>query len=101
MTPFRQNLFAYHEARNDIVGTMTPDYYQVEKTTIIPRSFTGRLTFYSPDEQRVDSNLYYRQYIEGQLAAALGDRIREELVFWQRSGQKRSIQWLTTREAGR
>lgn len=81
MTPFRQKLVAYHEAGHAIVGALTPDYDQVAKITIIPRGGAGGLTFFAPDEQRVDSGLYSRQFLEGQLAVALGGRIAEEIVF--------------------
>ncbi|CAN8070896.1 unnamed protein product [Agarophyton chilense] len=81
MTPQRQKLVAYHEAGHAIVGALTPDYDQVAKISIIPRGGAGGLTFFAPNEQRVDSGLYSRQFLEGQLAVALGGRIAEELVF--------------------
>ena len=81
MTPERQRLVAYHEAGHAIVGALTPDYDQVAKITIIPRGGAGGLTFFAPNEQRVDSGLYSRQFLEGQLAVALGGRIAEEIVF--------------------
>lgn len=81
MTPKRQELVAYHEAGHAIVGALTPDYDQVAKISIIPRGGAGGLTFFAPNEQRVDSGLYSRQFLEGQLAVALGGRIAEEIVF--------------------
>ncbi|PXF42518.1 ATP-dependent zinc metalloprotease FtsH 3 [Gracilariopsis chorda] len=81
MTPERQKLVAYHEAGHAVVGALTPDYDQVAKISIIPRGGAGGLTFFAPNEQRVDSGLYSRQFLEGQLAVALGGRIAEELVF--------------------
>jgi cell division protease FtsH len=41
----------------------------------------GGLTFFAPSEDRVDSGLYSRQFLEGQLAVALGGRLAEEIVF--------------------
>lgn len=81
MTMERKSLVAYHEAGHAIVGALTPDYDQVAKITIIPRGGAGGLTFFAPNEQRVDSGLYSRQFLEGQLAVALGGRIAEEIVF--------------------
>lgn len=81
MTPSRQKLVAYHEAGHAIVGALTPDYDQVAKISIIPRGGAGGLTFFAPNEQRVDSGLYSRQFLEGQLAVALGGRIAEEIIF--------------------
>ncbi len=81
MTEARKTLVAYHEAGHAVVGALTPDYDQVAKITIIPRGGAGGLTFFAPNEQRVDSGLYSRQFLEGQLAVALGGRIAEEIVF--------------------
>lgn len=81
MTFDRQKLVAYHEAGHAIVGALTPDYDQVAKISIIPRGGAGGLTFFAPNEQRVDSGLYSRQFLEGQLAVALGGRIAEEIIF--------------------
>lgn len=81
MSEERKSLVAYHEAGHAIVGALTPDYDQVAKITIIPRGGAGGLTFFAPNEQRVDSGLYSRQFLEGQLAVALGGRIAEEIIF--------------------
>merc|ERR1712154_393214 len=54
----------------------------VQKITIIPRSNgAGGLTFFSPQESRLESGMYSKQYLESQLAVALGGRLAEELVF--------------------
>ncbi|EKX47076.1 hypothetical protein GUITHDRAFT_86435 [Guillardia theta CCMP2712] len=77
----KKELVAYHEAGHAIVGALTPDYDQVAKITITPRGGAGGLTFFAPNEDRVDSGLYSRQFLESQMAVALGGRIAEEIVF--------------------
>lgn len=79
----RQNeLVAYHEAGHAIVGALIPDYDQVQKISIIPRSNgAGGLTFFAPQEARLEAGLYSRQYLESQLAVALGGRLAEEIIF--------------------
>jgi len=79
----RQNeLVAYHEAGHAICGALIPDYDQVQKISIIPRSNgAGGLTFFSPQESRLESGMYSKQYLESQLAVALGGRLAEELVY--------------------
>uniref|UniRef100_A0A6S9BBK1 AAA+ ATPase domain-containing protein n=1 Tax=Ditylum brightwellii TaxID=49249 RepID=A0A6S9BBK1_9STRA len=79
----RQNeLVAYHEAGHAIVGALIPDYDQVQKISIVPRSNgAGGLTFFAPQESRLESGLYSKQYLESQLAVALGGRLAEELIF--------------------
>jgi len=79
----KQNeLVAYHEPGHAICGALIPDYDQVQKISIIPRSNgAGGLTFFSPQEQRLESGMYSKQYLESQLAVALGGRLAEELIF--------------------
>lgn len=78
----RQELVAYHEAGHALVGALMPDYDQVQKITIIPRSNgAGGLTFFAPSEERLEGGLYSRQYLEAQLAVALGGRLAEELLY--------------------
>ena len=78
----QKELVAYHEAGHAIVGAMVPDYDQVQKITIIPRSNgAGGLTFFAPQESRLESGMYSRQYLESQLAVALGGRLAEEIIY--------------------
>merc|ERR1719436_743967 len=78
----QKQLVAYHEAGHAIVGALVPDYDQVQKISIIPRSNgAGGLTFFAPQESRLESGMYSRQYLESQLAVALGGRLAEEIIF--------------------
>lgn len=78
----RQRLVAYHEAGHAIMGAVTPDYDMVTKVTIIPRSNgAGGFTLFTPSEERMESGLYSRRYLEAQLAVALGGRVAEEIVY--------------------
>merc|ERR1712025_255575 len=78
----QQVLVAYHEAGHAIVGALVPDYDQVQKITIIPRSNgAGGLTFFAPNDSRLESGMYSKQYLEGQLAVALGGRLAEEIIY--------------------
>merc|ERR1719222_942226 len=78
----QNELVAYHEAGHAICGALIPDYDQVQKISIIPRSNgAGGLTFFSPQESRLESGMYSKQYLESQLTVALGGRLAEELVY--------------------
>merc|ERR1719198_793288 len=80
--PDRQRLVAYHEAGHAIMGALTPDYDQVAKVTILPRSNgAGGFTLFAPSEERMSSGLYSKRYLQGQLAVALAGRVVEELVY--------------------
>ena len=81
MSEKRKTLVAYHEAGHALVGALMPDYDPVQKISIIPRGRAGGLTWFTPSEDRMDSGLYSRSYLQNQMAVALGGRIAEEIVF--------------------
>ena len=58
-----------------------PEYDPVTKISIVPRGQAGGLTFFAPSEERLESGLYSRSYLENQMAVALGGRVAEELIF--------------------
>ncbi len=77
----RKRLVAYHEAGHALVGAVMPDYDPVQKISIIPRGQAGGLTFFTPSEERMESGLYSRAYLQNQMAVALGGRVAEEIVY--------------------
>ncbi|CAM6102438.1 unnamed protein product [Calypogeia fissa] len=77
----RRRLVAYHEAGHALVGALMPEYDPVAKISIVPRGGAGGLTFFAPSEERLESGLYSKSYLENQMAVALGGRIAEELIF--------------------
>ncbi|XTZ19747.1 MAG: ATP-dependent zinc metalloprotease FtsH3, partial [cyanobacterium endosymbiont of Rhopalodia fuxianensis] len=48
---------------------------------IIPRGRAGGLTWFTPSEDRMESGLYSRSYLQNQMAVALGGRVAEEIIF--------------------
>ena len=81
MSEKRKALVAYHEAGHALVGALMPDYDPVQKISIIPRGRAGGLTWFTPSEDRMDSGLYSRAYLQNQMAVALGGRLAEEIIF--------------------
>ncbi|MGF1458247.1 MAG: ATP-dependent zinc metalloprotease FtsH3 [Leptolyngbyaceae cyanobacterium] len=81
MSEKRKELVAYHEAGHALVGALMPDYDPVQKISIIPRGRAGGLTWFTPSEERLESGLYSRAYLQNQMAVALGGRIAEEIVY--------------------
>ncbi|CAM9252067.1 unnamed protein product [Choristocarpus tenellus] len=81
-SPEMREMVAFHEAGHAIVGAVMPDYDTVQKVTIVPRTNgAGGLTFFSPAEERLESGLYSKVYMESQLAVALGGRLAEEIIY--------------------
>jgi cell division protease FtsH len=68
---------AYHEGGHALVSRYLPGTDPVNKITIIPRGRALGITWYLPDE----SDFRYKDQLESRLAAALGGRAAEELVF--------------------
>ena len=81
MSEKRKILVAYHEAGHALVGALMPDYDPVQKISIIPRGRAGGLTWFTPSEDRMESGLYSRAYLQNQMAVALGGRLAEEIIF--------------------
>jgi cell division protease FtsH len=81
MSEKRKSLVAYHEAGHALVGALMPDYDPVQKISIIPRGRAGGLTWFTPSEDRMESGLYSRSYLQNQMAVALGGRVAEEIIF--------------------
>jgi len=80
--PKRQRLVAYHEAGHAAMGLLTPDYDMVTKVTLIPRTNgAGGFTLFTPSEERLESGMYSKRYLQSQLAVALGGRVAEEIIF--------------------
>jgi ATP-dependent Zn protease len=75
------SILLYAEAGHAIVGALMPEYDPVAKISIIPRGGAGGLTFFTPSEERLESGLYSRSYLENQMAVALGGRIAEEIIY--------------------
>ncbi len=81
MSERRKELVAYHEAGHALVGALMPEYDPVQKISIIPRGRAGGLTWFTPSEERLESGLYSRSYLQNQMAVALGGRIAEEIIY--------------------
>ncbi len=72
---------AYHEAGHALVALITGLYDNIRTVSIVPRGKTGGVTIFEPKEDDVDSGLLTKEYLEKQLAVALGGRVAEEIVF--------------------
>ena len=81
MSDKRKAVVAFHEAGHAVVGALMPDFDPVQKISIIPRGQAGGITWFTPSEDRLDSGLLSRSYLQNRMAMLLGGRVAEEIVF--------------------
>ena len=81
VTDEKKRIVAFHEAGHALVALKTNLYQNIRTISIIPRGKTGGVTIFEPKDSDLDSQLFTREYLENQIAVALGGRIAEELEF--------------------
>lgn len=77
----QRKILAVHEAGHALLGLLMNDFDKVRKVSIIPRGSAGGVTYFEPQQDRIDMQLYTREYLENQIVVSLGGRIAEEIVF--------------------
>jgi len=80
MSEKKKKLVAYHEAGHAILGALMNDYDVVAKISIVPRGPAGGVTIFMPSEDRLNSGLYSKEFLENRMCVALGGRLAEELI---------------------
>ena len=73
-----KEITAYHEAGHALVGYMLPKADMPYKVTIVARGMSGGHTRYLPDEDR---HLWTKGQFQDMMAAAMGGRVAEEIIF--------------------
>ena len=78
----QKQLVAYHEAGHAIVEPwfLTTIKCKRSLSFLVP-TVPVVLTFFAPQESRLESGMYSKQYLESQLAVALGGRLAEEIIY--------------------
>ena len=73
-----KEITAYHEAGHALVAYVLPNADMPFKVTVVARGQSGGHTRYLPDEDR---HLWTKGQFQDMMAAALGGRVAEEVVF--------------------
>src|SRR5437868_8790895 len=71
------NVVAFHEGGHALTGLLQEDVDPVTKVTIVPRGQALGVTQYTPLDDRYN---YSKEYLEAQLATALGGRAAEQVA---------------------
>ena len=77
-TENERRMVAFHEAGHVVLGLKLNDANDVQKVTIIPRSYAGGYVMMIPKEERYTST---RKELIEQITGLLGGRVSEELNF--------------------
>ena len=75
-----KEMVAYHEAGHALVGHLLPHADRPFKVTIVARGQTGGHTRFLPEEETA---LVTQNQLSSRLAAALGGRVAEEVMFFE------------------
>ena len=75
-----KEMVAYHEAGHALVAHLLPNADPPYKVTIVARGHTGGHTRFLPDEE---TSLVTQNQLEARMAAAMGGRAAEELMFYE------------------
>jgi len=78
ITEEEKRIIAHHEAGHALVMKMLPECDPVHKVSIVARGMTGGYTLSLPEEDRY---LQHRNKFKADLAALLGGRVAEEIIF--------------------
>lgn len=71
---------AIYEAGKALMGIMSPAYDEVYKVSICPGGVPTGSTFFLPREERLESRLITRGYMESKLVVCLAGRCAERLL---------------------
>merc|ERR1719476_158050 len=80
MSEKKRKLVAYHEAGHAILGALVNDFDVVAKISIVPRGPAGGVTIFMPSEERLNTGLYSKEFLENRMCVALGGRLAEEIL---------------------
>jgi len=80
ITEKEKQMVAYHEAGHALVAHLLPYADPPFKVTIVARGQTGGHTRFLPEEE---TSLVTQNQLEARLAAALGGRVAEEIMFYE------------------
>ena len=76
--PEEKKITAYHEAGHALVAWFLPEADPLHKITIIPRGQALGLTHWLPVDER---HMHSKEYLEQVMAASMGGRAAEEIVY--------------------
>ena len=72
---------AIYEAARALIGYITPEYDEIQRVSVCPGGMATGYTYFLPMEERLESRVTTRSYMESRMVVALAGRCAENLVF--------------------
>jgi cell division protease FtsH len=77
----QRKIIAVYEAARALVGYITPEYDEVQRVSICPDNLATGYTYFLPNEERLESLVTTRGFLESKIVVSLAGRCAEKLVF--------------------
>lgn len=71
---------AIYEAARALVGYITPKFDEIQRVSVCPGGLATGYTYFLPMEERLESRITTRAYLESRMVVALAGRCAEQLV---------------------
>ncbi len=71
---------AIYEAARALVGYITPNFDEIQRVSVCPGGLATGHTYFLPMEERLESRVTTRAYMESRMVVALAGRCAEQLV---------------------
>jgi cell division protease FtsH len=72
---------AIYEAARALVGYITPNFDEIQRVSVCPGGLATGHTYFLPMEERLESRVTTRAYLESRMVVAIAGRCAEQLVF--------------------
>jgi len=78
--PRMRRSIALYEGARALVGYLTPDFDEIQRVSVCPGGHATGYTYFLPMEERLESRVTTRGYMESRMVVALAGRCAERLV---------------------
>lgn len=78
--PRMRRSIAIYEAGRALVGFLTPNFDEIQRVSVCPGGHATGYTYFLPMEERLESRVTTRGYMESRMVVALAGRCAERLV---------------------
>jgi len=78
--PRMRRTIAIYEAARALVGYLTPGFDEIQRVSVCPGGIATGYTYFLPMEERLESRITTRAYMESRMVVALAGRCAERLV---------------------